>query len=572
MNPIAVVVEAVVNALRVIRNGLARLLPAPDFVVLEVRGSLPERRPTPPGMLRRLFPRVIAAPPDESLEEWRERLRLLAAEPRVRGVVIKIGQLSAGPASLEALRRALLAFRRAGKRVVAYLVAADLSAYYLTTAADTIAAPESAELSLNGPRVEATFLRVALDRLGIMPQFHHIAEYKTAANRYLYPQMTDAQREMLNSLLDDLYDGLVTAAAEARRVPVPALRDAIDQGVLAAQDARARGLIDLIAYEDELGQKLMPAGAGAESRPPRLIPWPQARRRIHAPYRWRSLQRQVIGVVELVGAIIPGESRELPLPVPLLGRHLAGHETVARAFRLVERIPAVKAIVFHVESPGGSAVASDMIWREVARIQQKTPVVVHMGNVAGSGGYYVACGARHIVAGANTITGSIGVVSGKFNVQGLFAKGGLRREILARGESATMFSAFTPFTESHWEVVRARAEDVYRRFKARVATGRQMSEPDVEDIARGRVWSGRQAVAHGLVDETGDFEVAVQKAKALAGIPAEMDVPVVTIRPPRAMELPIAPAGLAQALRSIQTLLSQRALLLMPSDVIPFWR
>lgn len=568
MNPIGLLIELVVNGLRVIRNGLARVLPAPDFVVLDVRGSLPERRPAPPGMLRRLFPRVIAAPPDESLEEWRERLRLLARDPRVRGVVVRFGDLTAGPASLETLRRALLAFRTGGKRVVAYLVASDLSAYYLSTAADTIAVPESAELHLNGPRVEATFLRIALDRMGIMPEFHHIAEYKTAANRYLYAQMTDAQREMLNSLLDEMYDHLVTAAAEARRVPVVAVRDAIDRGVLTGGDALARGLVDLIAYEDELGQKLPTSGEGGAVRPPRLIPWPQARRRIPAPYQWRSLQRQAIGVVELVGAIVTGESREFPLPVPLLGRSLAGHETVARAFRLAERIPGIKAIVFHVESPGGSAVASDMIWREVARIQQKKPVVVHMGNVAGSGGYYVACGARHIVAGATTITGSIGVVSGKFTVQGLFAKGGLRREILARGESATMVSAFAPFTESQWAIVRGWMEEIYGRFKARVATGRQKTAAGVEAIARGRVWSGRQAVAHGLVDEIGDFESAVRKAKALAGIPGEVDVPVVTIRPPKATEVPVAPAGFAQALRTIQSLLNERALLLMPSDLV----
>jgi len=273
--------------------------------------------------------------------------------------------------------------------------------------------------------------------------------------------------------------------------------------------------------------------------------------------------------VQVLGTIVPGESRELPVPLPVVGRQFSGHESVARALRVAESARAIKAVILHVESGGGSAVASDLIWREVARVQQAKPVVVFMGNVAGSGGYYVGCGARHIVCGETTLTGSIGVVAGKFSLRGLAEKSGARPEILTRGESAAMFSAFAEFTEPQRAALQRWMEDIYSRFKARVAAGRKKTLEEVETIARGRVWAGRDAAARGLVDELGDFETAVRKAKQLAEIPIEADLPVVTIRPPRAAEVPAAPpAAWAEALRAAGSLLHEHALLLMEGGVM----
>lgn len=572
------------NALRALRNLLSVLLPAPEFVVLQISGTLPERRPAPPGMLRRRF-LPFAPPPPESLEEWRERLRLLASEPRVKGIIIKVGDLHAGLTSLESLRHALQHFRESGKGLAAYLPTTDLYAYYLASVADPIVVPESGELFLHGPRLEATFLRIALDRLGIIPQFHHIAEYKSAANRFLYPEMPEAQREMTTSLLDSVFGEVTAAIARARGLSVDAVRQGIDQGILSAAEAKDRKLIDAVAFEDDLPRLLAhrpgsprsgpgPAlrrgsGQGGGDRLARILPWAQARRHIRIPYRWQSLRRQAIGVVQLVGTIVPGESRELPFPLPLFGPHIAGHETIGRAFRLAEKLPAIKAIVFHVDSGGGSAVASDLIWREVTRVQRNKPVVVYMGNVAGSGGYYVGCGARHIVAGATTVTGSIGVVAGKFNAQGLYAKGGLRREVIAQGETATMFSGFTSFTEQEWNTLRRWMEEIYLRFKERVAAGRGRPVGEIETVARGRVWTGRQAVERGLVDEIGDFEAAVRKAKALAGIPVDADVPLVTVRPPKVSGVPAAPAAAwSEAWRAVATLLNEQTWLLLPPEFL----
>ena len=567
MNPIVLVIDLVANTLRLLRNLVVAALPAAEFVAVTVSGPLPERREPPGGLLRRFLARrglmqLAPAGPPESLEEWRERLRVLAGEPRVRGIVLKITDLTAGPASVESLRTALEEFRASGKRVVAYAAAMDLKAYWLASAADSVVAPESAEIALHGPRTEVSFLRVALDRLGLLPQYHHIAEYKTAVHRFIYPQMTEAQREMMEALLDGLYAEMVSSMASSRKLSESTVREAIDDGLLSASMMRAKGLFDAVAFEDDLPAML---GAGG---PARIVPWAQARRGLRLPYRWRAFERRAIGVVQLIGAIVPGESRDLPVPVPLLGAHFAGHDTMARAFRAAERSSSIKAVVFHVDSGGGSAVASDMIWREVERVRRTKPVVVFMGNVAGSGGYYVSCGSAHIVAGATTLTGSIGVVAGKISAHPLAERLGVRREVLGRGQTAGMFSGFTAFTEREWAALRWWMEEIYVRFTGRVAAGRGRPVAEITALARGRVYTGRQALGLGLIDEVGDFEAAVRRAKSLAGIPPETEIPVVTVRPPKAAAvLPAAGAAWLDGLGPAVRLMQEPALLLMAEDV-----
>ena len=561
IHPSAVVAEAVVNAGRWLCNVIAGFSPGPDFVLINIAGRLPEQRVHPQGWrgwLQRRF-----NPPRESLQVWRERLQLLAADPQVKGIIVTIGDLQAGLPAIESLRRSLLAFRTSGKRLIAFLVTANLYTYYLASAADTLMAPESAEFALHGLRTEATFLRAALDQLDVRPQFHHIAEYKSAANRLLYASMPEPQREMQAALLENTFEEVVAAIASARRQPIEAIRQAVDQGLLSAAAARARHLLDVIAYEDELSTSLSQVG-----HPVGIYPWGRARQRIRRPYHWRSLERHAIGIVELIGAIVPGESRDLPLPLPLVGQQLAGHETIAQALRRAESSPRIKAIVFYVDSPGGSAIASDLIWHEVSRVQRQKPVVVCMGNVAASGGYYVACGAQHIVAGATTLTGSIGVIAGKIDWHGLLEKAGIHREIIRIGATASMPSTFASYSDHEWELLRRWMDEIYQRFKARVAVGRGRSLEAIEEIARGRVWTGRQALSLGLVDEIGDVAVAVRKAKELAQIPLHADVPVMIMRPTKAAPWPsVAPAAWEPALRSLRQLWTEHALALMPPEM-----
>jgi protease-4 len=248
-----------------------------------------------------------------------------------------------------------------------------------------------------------------------------------------------------------------------------------------------------------------------------------------------------------------------------VGQQLAGHETIAQALRCAESSSRVKAIVLYVDSPGGSAIASDLIWHEVSRVQRQKPVVVCMGNVAASGGYYVACGAQHIVAGATTLTGSIGVIAGKIDWHGLLEKASIHREILGIGATASMPSTFASYSEQEWELLRQWMDDIYQRFKARVAAGRGRSLEAIEEVARGRVWTGRQALNLGLIDEVGDFAVALRKAKELAQIPPHADIPIIVMRPTKAAPWPsVAPAAWAPALRSLRQLWTEHALALMP--------
>jgi protease-4 len=568
------------NALRLIGNLLLRLTgPAADYIVVALVGGYPERSAPPRSFWQRVVPPLWRRR-EESLEALRERLDRVAGDTRVRGVIVRMRDLEAGMATVQSLRDALTGLRRRGKRVVAYLPAADLRTYYLAAAADEIAMAPAGFWRVTGLRSEITFFRQAFDRLGLLPQFDRIAEYKTAADPFMRSGISEHHREVVESVLDALLGEFVDDVARARRLTREAVRAAIDHAPMTAEAAAAAGLVDAVCYEDELPLRL-----GEGGRPARVVPWEQARRRLHRRYRWRA-RSAAVGVIELIGTIVPGESRDSPVPLPLLGRHFAGSDTVARAFRAAESARGIRAIVFHVESRGGSALASDLIWREVERVRRSKPVVVFMGDLAGSGGYYVSCGANHIIAQPATLTGSIGVVNGKLTAQGLFARLGLRREVLARGEAATMESAFEPFSEDHLARIRVEMQNIYGRFVDKVASGRRRSSSEVETVARGRVWTGRQALAHGLVDELGDFGLAVRRACEFAGVPAGAEVVARTIVPPPSAPIPPAGsaggtsvggaavdpiAGALDAVAAVRELTREPGLLLMTGPDGPTW-
>ncbi|MDR7435850.1 MAG: signal peptide peptidase SppA [Armatimonadota bacterium] len=539
------------NLLVLLGNILVSILPKPDYVTIDLEGPFPQRR---------VRPRFPGQPVPLSLETLRERLSRVVADPRVKGVVVKVGDLPAGLATVESLRNAFREVREKGKRVVFYLPSADLRRYYLASVGDAVVMPESGDLSITGLRLEVSFYRRGLDRLGIEPQFDRIAEYKTAADPFLYPQMQRPHRENLESILDGLFEHMVTEIARSRNLDPGAVRQAINEAPLTPEEARADGLVDALLYEDEL-----PTFLGTPEKPSRILPWRLARFRLRRRIVWRFRARGVIGVVQVLGIIAPGESRDLPLLGPV-----SGADTIIRALRAAERHPRVRAVVFYVNSRGGSALASDMIWREVSRLAKRKPVVAAMGDVAGSGGYYVACGAPYLIAHPATITGSIGVVVGKFFLGNFLERWGIHREILTRGAQATIESPFSPYSPKEWERLRKLMEEIYARFLSRVSEGRKKRKEEVIPIAGGRIWTGSQAHSLGLVDELGDFETAVARARGLAGFPPEAEVPVVTISPPRAVPIP-TPArvllDLEGAFQVLRSLGSETALALMPWDI-----
>ena len=534
-----------------VRNVLVSLFgPQPTYVLLELTGPYPDHRTRDPWWVRQ----------PQTIEDVRRALAVVRGDRRAAGVVITIGDLPAGLASVQSLRNAFAEYRAGGGRLIAYLAQATTRQYYLASVADAIVMPESGVLDLGGAALEVTFFGEALERAGVVGEFEQIAEYKSAVEPFTRREMSAPMREQMNAILDSVFDDLTGEVAAARQLEPAAVRGAIDRAPLSAAEGQRVGLVDALMYEDEL-----PAYLQSDARRPLIVPWRIARRRLRAPFRWR-LPGRAVAVIAVRGPIQMGESRPRPpLPLPFARGEATGHASLIRAIRSVERNPLFGAIVLSIDSPGGSALASDLIWRAVVQANRAKPVVAYFGNVAASGGYYVAAGARRIVAQAGTLTGSIGVVSGKFTVQRLAGRAGVHQEILTRGEAAAMTSPFRPFSPEERRRLRTQAEEIYERFVARVAEGRRLSREQVHAVARGRVWTGRQAMQHRLVDRLGDFYAAIDSAKELMGLAPSRVVPVWIIRPPRAVM--IGRRSVLGMLDTVEMLLRERVVALLPWEI-----
>ena len=516
------------NARLTLGNGLRRLRRGDlDYVVLELHGAFPERTPRP----RRSFPWTLLPwpTPPPSVEAFTTTLELLAGDDRVQGVLFLISDLAAGVGTLTSLRQAVARFRESGKRTVAYLQQPGMWSYYLAAACEQILAPESASIHTAGLWTEALFLRDTLALAGIEADFEAIAEYKVSPDMFRRSEMTEPHREMLESILDSLYDEVTGAIATGRGLTPERVRELLDSVPLTAQQAGEAGLLDGVCYEDELAALLGKPGA-----PATIVPWDQARGRVLRPRRWRS--RQAIGVISLEGMITLGSSRRspFPLPVPLpFTSQQAGSGTLVQQIRAAAQDKHIAAVVLHVDSPGGSALASDLIWRELENLNRKKPLVVYMSNQAASGGYYVSAPARAIYAQPTTLTGSIGIWGGKIVTRRLFEKMQAGRHVVSRGAAAGLYADTARFSDEERAKIRAEIGSGYARFKERVAQGRGLSEEEVETVARGRVWTGEQALARGLVDQLGDLQAAARRARELANLSPRRYAPLVSVPAPK---------------------------------------
>ena len=495
------------NLWRLIGNTRSRLFGhPPGFVWIEISGALPEFE-TPAGFFRR---RMNRGPGPATLQTLRERLDRISSDGRVRGVVLRVRDVDAGWAVLEEAREELLAFREGGGRVVAYLAdPVDSRSYYLACAADEILVAPLVTVGVTGVRTSVTFFKDALDRLGIGAEVVAVSPYKSAGEPFTRNDFSREAREQAGRLLDGRYEELIRAICEARGLTAAEARAAVDAAPHDPKEAVAARLVDGVIYEDELPGRL---AAGGEK--PRIVEWAAARRSLKTPYRRRG-PRQV-GLVQVKGAITRGRSRRLPVPVPFFGGERAGSESVVAALRGAERNRRVGAVLLHVESPGGDALASDLIWREVGRVSAKKPVVVLMGNVAASGGYYVSAPAAHVVARRSTVTGSIGVITIRPAADRLYERVGVNPVGLERGERAGLMDLSRRPTEDELRVLGQQIGRIYDEFKGRVSRGRNL--PDLDAIAGGRVWSGAEALELGLVDGVGGFREAFRQACELGGV------------------------------------------------------
>ncbi len=517
-------INALVNLWRLVRNARVRLLARPpEYVWIEVSGPLAEFE-TPVGFLRR---RLARGPGPPTLERLRGMLDRISADGRTRGVVLRIKNLDAGWAAIEELRREILAFRSSGGRVVAYLAdPVDTRSYYLACAAEEVLATPLADLNVVGIRARVDFLKDALDNLGIEVEVVAVSPYKSAGERFVRDDFSRESREQVGRLLDRRYEEVVTAISESRNLSEDDVRSRIDRAPYAARAAVSERLLDGVLYEDEL-----PGRLGSEDGRVRLAEWDLARRSLLVPYRRRTRKR--VALVSLQGTIVRGRSRKLPFPLPFIGGEQAGSESVVAALRIAEKSRGISALLFHVDSPGGDALASDLIWREVERINANKPVVVLMGNAAASGGYYVSAPANYVVARGGTVTGSIGVLSIRPVARGLYEKLGINPVALDRGAHAGLLDPSRRPDAEELQVIERQIQHAYAEFKDRVERGREIDVLDLERIAGGRVWTGAEALGLGLIDEIGGFREALRKARELGGI--ERDVPgaLAKVNPPR---------------------------------------
>lgn len=489
------------NVLRIVGGllRLPRILRRPRWVRIRLEAPLPAR---PPRHGRFLFRR-----PGPSVAGLRRFVEELAQDRRLLGVVVEVHSLSGGWARIQSLRAALAHLRTAGKRVVVHLSSPGVRELYLACAGDAILADESGPLRFTGIAAEVRFFGEALARVGARAEAESRGAYKSFAEIFTRSDMSPAHREALDAILDRVEAELVSALAGARRLAPERARELLRGGPYTAPEAERLGLIDAVRYRDEVCEWLEPERKGgariaspaewARARPPRLV--------------WRPLVGggRRVRVLSLSGGIVDGEGREFPT-------RTIGADAAARALKAARRDRKVAAVVLHVNSRGGSASASDRIWREVVRLDRDKPVIAYFDDVAASGGYYLACGARRIVAQPGTLTGSIGVVGGKLSFEKLFDRIGVHTEILSRGDRAAMHTPSRGYTEEQRRSLAAEIDALYEQFTRKVREGRKLSAEATEAAAQGRVWTGVDALERGLVDELGDVERAIEAARELA--------------------------------------------------------
>ena len=447
---------------------------------------------------------------EPSLRDVLDGIETASSDPRVKVLLARVGDDELGLAKIQELRDAIAAFRAKGKFALAFAdsfgeFGPGTRPYYLATAFDEIWLQPMGNVGLTGLYAEVPFFKGTLDLLGIVPEFDHREEFKTAMNSLTETKMTPPHREEVDALLASIGGQIIHGIAEGRKLPEAEVREAIDRGPLLADEARQAKLVDRLGYRDEvLAQARAHARSGAE-----LTGLTTYLDRAGRPHREGS----TIALIYGSGLI----QRAASSANPLTESNVMAATEITRAFRVAVRDPAVRAILFRIDSPGGSVVASESIWREVVFARERgKPVVVSMGDVAGSGGYYVAAAADKIVAEPSTLTGSIGVLAGKLVVSDLFRKLGMSTDSAQVGANAAMYSSTSEFSTRAHSRLEAFLDETYKGFKDHVASGRHMTQEEVEEVARGRVWSGEDAKARGLVDELGGSAVALRLAKEAA--------------------------------------------------------
>ncbi|QDS97890.1 signal peptide peptidase SppA [Adhaeretor mobilis] len=457
------------------------------------------------------------------------RIDKAAEDAKIDGIILEIHN-GVGRGKLNELRSAIKRAKVSGKKVYAHLETAISTQYQLAAACDEIVMPSSGMVFVPGVRGDFTFYKDMLAKLGVEADMIYVGEYKGAAESLMRDSLSEPVRENLSAMIDDLFDQLVAGIAADRQMTVEAAREAIDRGLLTAEDAKEAGLVDRLEYADEFRDRLK----GQYKADKLVYVMNYAKKKVDTDFSGpmgmmklfqamlggdskRTASGPKIAIVYAVGPIMSGKSENSPF-----GGQSMGSDTIVKALNEAAADENVKAIVLRVNSPGGSALASDLMWRATQATDK--PIIASMGDVAASGGYYISMGCDRIFAEPGTVTGSIGVVGGKIAMGGLYEKIGMDTESISRGKNSGIFSATEKFTESERAAIESMMQRTYEQFTTKAAEGRGMEIEALEELAKGQVYTGRDAKRIGLVDELGTLKDAVQAARTMAGLGADDDV------------------------------------------------
>jgi protease-4 len=491
------------------------------FLEVRISGNIVEEN-SRVGLFGREKPRMIDLIAD---------IRRAKEDKTIQGMLLRIDPFSLGMAKVQEIREAVLDFKERGKIVYAFMETGGDKEYYLATAADKIVLLPTGYLDVNGLAASVTFVKGTLDKLGIVADLAHRGDYKSASDLVTRKSMSEAHREVQNSIMDDLYEQITKEMARGRGWSQQQIKSIIDQGPFTSSEALEAGLVDTLLFYDQLEDLIEKRTGGEASR----IAQPDYHQQSRYRYSWAIPPR--IAVVFATGAIASGESGS-----EILMGDVMGSETMSQAIRKAREDPRVKAVVFRVDSPGGEGIASDVILREIILTKEKKPVIVSMSDVAGSGGYWISCAADTIISMPGTYTGSIGVITGKLSLEGLYEKIGFTIETVKRGKHADFYTTTREFSEEEREMLQRQIDEFYSDFVALVAKHRSMSYQEVHDVAQGRVWTGRQAKEKGLVDMLGGLNLALAVAKERAGIDEEVEIEIVTY--PKRKLFPLLDSGI----------------------------
>jgi len=497
-------------------------VPNNSVLVLNLSGDLPDYTAEEP------LAKAFGIKQKQSFTGVLTQLRKAKVDGRIGAILLNVNFPGIGWGKAEELRDAIKEFKSSGKPVYAWMEMGTNREYYIATAADKILMPPSGDLYINGFAAEAMFYKGSLDKLGVEADVIQIGpKYKNAPDEYTKKEMGEGQREVLNAILDEYFNRYVTGVAESRKKSIEDVKAVIDNAPYNAAQAKNLGLIDDTVYREQVDNDLKAKLGYKEDDKLRTISGSNYR---DVPADSLGLNNgEKVAVIFASGAITGGRSSN-----GALNGEMVGSDTLIDAFNDAAEDKSIKAIVLRIDSPGGSALASDLMWHAIEKAKEKKPVVVSMSDVAASGGYYIACNANKIIAEPTTITGSIGVFMGKPVVKGLYDWLGVSNEYVMRGKNAGIFRETEHWTEAERQKMVEQTNAIYfDNFVPKVAKGRNLDPEKVNELGQGRVWTGTQGRSNGLVDEFGGLEKAISVAKELANLPVDKDVRRIVLPAPR---------------------------------------